>query len=359
MSDLGGTSLLYSARPTLVVDGTEDEALMQGLLNLVVEEDVEGLFRCEATFGNWGTHQGAVDFLYFDRQTLDFGRGLRIEMGSGEGAAQVFEGRISGIEGRFPQQRPPELLVLAEDRFQDLRMNRRTRSFEDVTFEDVVSRIAADHGLRADVALDSTTYTVLAQVNQSDLAFLRERARAVDAELWMDGDTVHAEARTARATDEATLTYGQSLHEVVVTADLAGQRTELTVSGWDVAAKEGLAETADDSALGGESEGATGASILRASFGARPERIVHTAPRTADEARTLAETHFRRIARTFVRGQAIAEGDGRVRAGSQVTLRGLGDMFDGAYYVTLARHEFDSTFGYRTHFCCERPWLPD
>ena len=78
--------------------------------------------------------------------------------------------------------------MLAEDRFQDLRMVRRSRTFEDVSDRDVIEQIAGEHGLTTDVDLDGPTYRVLAQVNQSDLAFLRERARAVDAELWLDGD---------------------------------------------------------------------------------------------------------------------------------------------------------------------------
>jgi hypothetical protein len=47
-------------------------------------------------------------------------------------------------------------------------------------------------GLSAKVRADGPTYKILAQVNQSDLAFLRERARTIDAELWLDGRTLNA-----------------------------------------------------------------------------------------------------------------------------------------------------------------------
>jgi hypothetical protein len=53
------------------------------------------------------------------------------------------------------------------------------------------------------VQLTGSTHKVLAQVNQSDLAFLRERARAVEAELWMAMDangkpTLNARTRSDR-----------------------------------------------------------------------------------------------------------------------------------------------------------------
>ena len=357
MGDLGATALFYAARPALTLDGAQAGALEQALLQMSIEEDTSGLYRCEATFANWGTHAGSVGFVYFDRQVLDFGRTLSVELGSGDAAGTVFDGRITAIEGRYPQQRPPEILVLAEDRLQDLRMTRRTRSFEDATLDDVIEQIASDHGLRTELDLDSPTYVILAQVNQSDLAFLRERARDVGAELWIEGDTLHAQSRARRDAGEVTLTYGQTLHEMQVTADLAGQRSKLTVGGWDVAAKEAIAAESDASSLSGEIEGTGGSDLLESALGTRNDQIVHLVPQTVDEARAMADAHYRRLARRFVCGNAVAEGNGRIRVGARVVLRGLGDLFDGAYHVTEARHGFDPVHGYRTHFGVERPWL--
>jgi len=357
MGDLSGTSLLYSARPALKVDGTDSPALAMGLLSLIVEESTAGLSSCEATFGNWGAHQGTVDFLYFDRQVLDFGKSLRVEIGAGAKAGLIFDGKITALEGRFPQQRPPEILVLAEDRLQDLRMTRRTRSFEDVKLDDVISSIASDHGLQSQADIDSPDYRILAQINQSDLAFLRERAQAIDAEVWIEGNTIHAQARAQRNSSDVTLTYGQGLYEFAVNADLAGQRTALTVTGWDVDAKEGIAEEASEAAVQNELEGSGGASLLSSAFGERKEQIVHLAPLTTAEATALAEANYRRLARRFVTGSGLAEGNANIRAGTSLTLQGLGPLFDGKYYVVEARHAFELAAGYKTHFQVERAWL--
>jgi len=358
MGDLGTTSGFYSARPALSLEGRVDDGLTQGLLALSVSEDTEGLFRCEACFGNWGSTSGEPGFLYFDRQGLDFGRRLAVEVGSGGSAAQVFDGRITALEGRFPQKRPPEIQVLAEDRFQDLRMTRRSRTFEEVSDRDVIEEVAGHHGLGTDLDLDGPTYRVLAQVNQSDLAFLRERARAVDAELWLDGDVLHAQARARRNRGEVTLTYGKGLHEFAVCADLAHQRTTLTVGGWDVAAKEGIVHEAGADALAAEvNDGDSGPRLLEAAFGRRPEQLVHLVPLSSQEARALAEAHYRGLSRRFVSGRGVAEGDGRLRVGGRVTLAGLGPLFDGAYYLCEVRHTFDPQNGLRTAFRVERPWL--
>src|SRR5205085_10330470 len=106
------------------------------------------------------------------------------------------------------------VVVLAEDRLQELRMARRTRTFDNVSDAGVMEQIAGEHGLETDVDVDGPTYDVLAQVNQSDLAFLRERARSIAAELWVEDKKLIARLRPDRASevgDAIDLAYGLNL----------------------------------------------------------------------------------------------------------------------------------------------------
>lgn len=349
--------LVYPARPRLFVASEEHAELGDRLLSLAVEESLGGPCRCEATFTNWGPKDGTVDFLWFDRRVLDFGKALRVEAGAGAGEGTIFEGRVMALEGRYLRERPHELLVLAEDRLQDLRMTRRTRTFEQVSDAEVVREVAAQHGLRCEVDVTGPVHRVLAQVNQSDLAFLRERARGADAELWVSGDRLHLHPRGGGG-QAVVLTLGRGLLECAVMADLAGQVTAFTVSGWDVAAKDAIRHRATDAVLAGELGGRMGGSrALQEALGAREQQVVHEAPFTTAEAQALAEAHFRRTGRRFVRGGAAAEGDARIRVGATVELRGLGDLFEGSYHVTRARHRFDPSLGLRTEFSFERPGI--
>ncbi|ARA94271.1 hypothetical protein AWN76_014655 [Rhodothermaceae bacterium RA] len=358
MGNPGTTPALYAARPRLSVDGTDVPDLADDLRALLVEETTAGLYRCEATFANWGPAGGSIGFRYLDRQRFDFGTALRVRAGSGEAEGLLFEGHVTALEAHYPARRPPEVTILAEDRLQDLRMTRRTRVFEDTSDADVFRTIAAAHSLRPDLDLDGPTHRVLAQVNQSDLAFLRERARAIDAEVWVEGATLHAGPRPRRGDEAIVLTYLEGLHEFQVLADLAGQRTSLAVSGWDVAAKEAVLHESDEAAIRSELNGFdSGAAVLRQAFGDRTERIVHTAPFTLEEARALAEAEFRTMARRFVTGHGLAEGDARLRAGARVDLRGLGRLFEGPYTLTAVQHTFDEAHGYRTRFTVERPGI--
>jgi uncharacterized protein len=347
--------LLAPARPTFQVGGRDVPALEGALVDCHVHETADGLFSCEATFANWGAASDRdVGFVLFGRDTLDFGKDLLVAF-AGDA---VFRGRITGLEAGLPEGSPPQLTVLAEDRLQDLRMTRRTRSFADVSDEDVFRQIAGDHGLTPDLSVTGPTHRALTQLNLSDLAFMRERARAVGAELWVDDRTLHARARADRGETTVTLAYGSDLRELTVLADLAGQRTTVTVTGWDVGGKAGVAESADAGALGSELGGdESGAGILGEKLAARTETVATPVSPATDEARARAEALFRRRARRFVRGRGVAAGSARLRVGVKVTLEGLGPLFSGGYYLAECRHVFDDVHGYRTEIVVERPGI--
>jgi phage protein D len=349
---------VYVPRPQIAVDGAPADSLTASALSLLVEETTEGLFRCELCCYNYGLRRGGTGYLFFDRGAVEFGKELRVTLGPPELAAPVFTGRISGIEAEYPQEGGGRVVILAEDGLQALRMTRRTRVFTDVSDADLFQQIAGEHGLTPQVDVSGPTYAAVAQLNQSDLAFLRERARCAGAELWVDGTTLHAKARPDRGAGTVDLEYGANLIAFSVRADLAEQCTELGVAGWDVAAKEAIEETADDSVLGAELGGdSSGASVLRASLGERKERLVHTVPLSSAEARTYAQAAFRARARRFVTGSGLADGDPRIRVGAVVNLSDLGGLFDGRYFVVRARHSYDDAEGYRTEFDVERAGL--
>lgn len=355
MSVAEALATLRVSRPTVHVAGSEYEAATGGLLRARIAEDVHGLSSCELEIGNWGPVEGAsTSFLFFDRKVLDFGKEIELKVGDGS----LFVGKITALEANYPWGAPPTITVLAEDRFQDLRMTRRTRSFADVSDRDVAAQIAGDHGLTPDIAISGPRHRLLAQLNQSDLAFLRERARAVEAELWVAGSTLKLKPRSARGSSPLKLTYGKELRELQVLADLAHQRTSIRVTGWDVAGKRAIAESAGDGVVSGELNGGdSGAAVLRKAFAERKDDFTNTVPQTGDEARARAEALFKRRARRFVSGRGTADAQPGLRAGATVRLAGLGALFDGDFHVCAVTHLFDGALGLRTELHVERPGL--
>ncbi len=339
------------ARPTIEVDGKRADKLESALLSLEIGDSVEGMARAELTFGNWGGGD-SPGFQLFDRKALDFGLPIKVKLGDDV----LFLGRISALVADFPDGGPPTVGVLAEDRSQDLRMTRRTRTFAQKALGDVARTIASDHGLMPKIDFSGATVPLIAQVNQSDLALLHDLARREDAVVWIDDRDLHV--AKLRPAAKVELRWAGSLREFHVEADLAGQRTALVASGWDVAGKAVASSRASDAAISneiGQDDG--GAAILKSAFGERVDTIAHALPRDGSEAKAIAEASFRHIARSFVTGEGVAEANANIRVGATLAMTGLGKLFDGAYRATAVTHRFDQEGGMRTEFRCERPGI--
>lgn len=346
------TPQLRVARPAFLIDDRDQPALSSGLVALAIREDCDGLAALEATFNNWGERDGVADLLYADRRLLDFGKRVEVRLDD----ASLFRGWISGLEGVWGEGTPPTLTVLAEDALQDLRMTRRTRTFEQQSDRDVLAKIAGEHGLSVDADIDGPSWPVLAQVNQSDLAFLRDRSRLAGFELWVRDRTVVARTRPARGGAALRLERGAQVLEFRVLADLAHQATRFAVCGWDPHNKEAVRVEAGDAALGAElGQDESGAAILRRARGERTQSTVHTLPPIEREARAQAEAQFRALARRFVCGEGRAEANPELRVGRVVELVGFGATFEGRYAVVEVVHRFDAQLGLRTEFRVERP----
>jgi len=234
------------AGPVFSIDGDRVPSLARDCVRLEIEEGVEGLRTLRLhVFATGAGAAGPPDrMIYLDGGVVDFGKQLTVSLGPDGGQRTVFDGAISAIEAVFADGQPPLVVILAEDALMRLRMTRRLRTFTDVTDADLASSVADDHGLRAEVDVDGPRYDVVQQLNQSDLAFLRERARLVQAELWADGRTLHMASRPKRSGTELTLVQANQLLSVRLCADLAHQRSEVVVTGYDASAADVIDERA-------------------------------------------------------------------------------------------------------------------
>ncbi len=353
--------LFFTSSPVFQVDGEDKGELARDLLRLEVEETSNGLKTLQARFLAVGPLTGQEDegLMYLDGRILDFGRHLQVSIGPPEMQRIIFDGYISALEVEFREGHEHEICVCAEDRLMDLRMVRRMKTYEETSDADIAEAIAQEHGLTPAVEAEGPSYDRIQQWNMSDLAFLRERGRLIQAEVWVDEDTLHFKTRDRRGGTTLTLVRGADLVTVKVYADLAHQRTHVRVSGFDAQARETIDEEADASTIRGEvSAGRTGPEVLQSAFGERVSHRVREVPLEASEAADWARSEMLRRARSFVTVEGVTRGTPDLIVGSSIELVQIGAPFDGeGYYVTRVRHTYDLAQGHRTQFHAERATL--
>src|SRR5687767_4764278 len=276
---------IYRARPTLRFAGEEDIRASELILAMRMEENEGGMSTLELRLSNLAsTTDGGAELAFGADSKLKLGVALEVYTGDEAQPREIFRGHVTAIEADFKMGSPPELTVLAEDALARARMARRSKTYPDMAPADVAKAIAGDLSLRPVIAgLDSPTGT-WAQINESDLAFLRRLLARFDADVQVVGEELHVSPRGDVRRGGIELALYSQLARARVTADLAHQVTSSTARGWnaaDGAAVDGTATRGTHLGPGREREGSA---LLRQALDERAEHVGHLAIGTRDEA---------------------------------------------------------------------------
>ena len=355
------TELLTSNAPIFLIDGERQGSLARDLIRLEIEEDCCGMKRLAARFTAWGPISQSSDEgeLYFDGNIFDFGKQIDVTLGPSTNARTVFMGVITAIEAVYFEGREPQIAIFAEDELMKFRMTHRMKTYEEMSDADIVQAIAQEHGIRADCDVDGPTHKVVQQWNISDLAFLRERARLLQAELWFEDGILYFKTRDKRQGTELTLVNGNHLLQLEARADLAHQRTEVHVSGYAMEERDLIDEVANDSVISSKmTSGRSGIAVLNNALGNFDSFRTREIPLKSDAARAWARAELLRRARQFVQVRGVTRGSPEMMVGSRLTLQRVAPPFVGSgYYVTKVIQTYDLVDGHRTTFEAERPNL--
>lgn len=351
---------IYTPHPVVEVDGQTDEMLRTLLIGMDLTESDQGFTALELQFENSATvsNQGNdYAFEYRDNDLLSLGKAITIRAGDHHDPQALFQGRISGLEMVIEADLQPKLNVLAEDALQKARLARRTRLHGAGTVASIAEAVATELGLRPRISgLDQQVDDQM-QLNQSDLAFLRNLVRRFDAELQIVGDELLIAPRSDIRRSEVTLELGSQLQQARLLADLSHQVNRITYAGFDVEAGQEIQVESNAAADLGPGRGRTGARLIEQSFGARSEHLSRRFAQNQAEAQALVNAAYSDRARRFVSAECTALGNPNIRVGTHVTLAGLGPRFDNTYYITRTHHSFTLARGYQTRFNAECGYL--
>lgn len=351
-------SAVYRARPVVQVNGAENERVSELLVGMRLEESEGGMSAMELRFSNVAsTSDGDAELAFENEQVLRLGAPITVHGGDETQPRELFRGTITALEAAFSHESPPELVVLAEDALQRARMARRSAIYADRSLDDLARQIATRLALTPVVSGFSGMVGTWAQINESDLSFLRRLLARYDGDVQVVGGELHVAPRGEVRRGALQLDLFGQLSRLRATADLAHQITKVTARGWDAQGGRAVQGSTESGAHLGPGSGRSGAQLLRDALDARAEHLGHLAVVTEDEARAVAESAFDQRARRFVCIDGTTEGNAALRVGTHVTVRGASARFDNTYYVTRACHRYDMREGYQTDFTAECAYL--
>ncbi len=279
--------------------------------------------------------------------------GDEIEIGSVAGN-QMYErlilGEISSLEPIFGRNGAAEIQVRGYDFAYRLFRNVQSCTYLNIKDSDLARKIAETWGLNAEVDNTTTVYDHVYQRNESDLAFLLKRAARIGFECYVRDETLYFRKPKPSGSGVVTLTWTKQLLSFVPRMNVAEQVNEVVVRGWDAVAQKPIVGRAKVGKLFAKVADAPQEEIAREVFGSGKLIIVDQPVATQAEADILAEARMDELSGAFVSAEGIAFREPRIRAGSEVQLKGMGRRFSGVYLVTNAQHTFSAGGGLETKF---------
>lgn len=352
-----GQLALYTARPTVRINGAEQARVSGLLVAMEMVEREDGLSTLELRLDNIAADtSGGAGFAFEDEASFKLGDTITIYTGEEASPTEIFRGIITAVEGEFLEDASPRLVVLAEDTLQKARIRRQTKTYDSKSVADIARAIAGDLGLTPQITGLTQQIGTQVQLNESDLAFLRRLLARYDGDMQVVGGELHVAPRSGVQRGTVEVGLHSQLRRVNVLADLAHQVSAVTVTGWDAAQGQRI-NGQSTGAQQGPGSGRHASELLPNALGQRSHHVGHLAVTTTDEANALANAMFDERQRRFVTANGTAEGNPGIRAGTHVRLAGLGPRFSNTYYVTRCCHRFDLERGYETDFSAESAFL--
>ncbi|MCA9972370.1 MAG: VgrG-related protein [Anaerolineales bacterium] len=285
-----------------------------------------------------------------DGPTFELTKKVKIAAGDAEQReTTLMEGEITAVEPIFGEGMIAELVVRGYDLSHRLYRETKSRAFLNVKDSDLAEQIAAEiEGVTAVVDPTSTVYEHVYQHNQSDLAFLMQRAWRIGYECFIEEQKLYFRKPTNKNAS-VTLTWGADLLAFYPRMTLAEQVDEVIVKGWDADQQKPIVGKSQTGELYPKLEKDADGAALAGKFGAGKLVIVDQPVLNQSEADALAKARLNERSGAFVQAHGLAYRHPEIRAGEYVKLELLGERFSGAYLVTATRHIYNPD-GFRTKF---------
>lgn len=316
--------------------------------SVTVVEDLNALSMFTLVLYNWDQEKLAVS--WSDAKLFAIGADMRISLGTVDDLHPVMTGEITSLEPAFTADEPPTLTVRGYDHRHRLARGQKTQTFAKMKDSAIASQVARAAGLRAQVEDTKINLEYVVQHNQTDLEFLRKRARLNGYEVYVRDKVLYFQSPQHARPPAATLRIGEDVTEFTPRLQTLAQVGELSVRGWDVTAKQALVGRAgagtESTLMGGKSSGPARA---KRAFGKADAVSVDVPVPTKAQADGMARQLFDERALNFIQGEVeCATGHPELHAGTVVGIQGAGTTFSGAYYITSVTHSMTNGEGYRT-----------
>ena len=287
-----------------------------------------------------------IDTLF---NTLGIGKDIEVKTSSTGSTAtkSIFKGQVVAFEPEFGAK-GAEIVIRALDKGHKLQRQRKVRTFQQMSAADMVSKVARESGLQADVQSTNVVYEFFQQSAETDWDFVTRLARVNDYRVFVKDNTLHFEKPDRSAGAAIELTWQDNLISFRPRVSGVQQIDTVNVRNWDPKNKQ----TVTGSASGARTASTPGIqrSKVASDLGGGTTLVANRLAVNSGEANGIAKSALQGQADAFAEAEGACFGNPDVKAGCKVTIKNVGSKFGGTYLVSSSTHLYRGKTGYQTSF---------
>jgi len=295
------------------------------------------------------------------------GNAVVISLGYVDDLQSMIVGEITEISPTFPAGDIPTVQINGRNLLHRLNGTNNTRTFQGVSDKDIVEQIGQKLNLQVEADDPGVQYDYVIQPGQTDLEFLRQRAKKIHFELLTDGKKLIFRKSQESTPKTYSLVWAQTqmmaatgsnvlpLTTFSLKMNATAPATKVQTRAWDPASKQALISNATSSDQGSLMKGSqSGGDVSQNAYKTDREVINTTTPfATQSECDEHAKATYNNKAMGLITGSADTIGVPDLRAGSVVQMLGVGPRFEGYYLIDQATHTSGGN-GYTTQLQLRR-----
>ncbi|MFN0175737.1 MAG: type VI secretion system tip protein VgrG [Saprospiraceae bacterium] len=256
-----------------------------------------------------------------------------------------------------------QLTVECKDPAVKMTLQPRSRYFLEKKDSEILEEIIGGYSLQKQVEATQSKHEEVVQKDLSDWDFLVHRADRNGQMVLTEAGKVQVFKPDFKQKPILEVQYGDTLLEFDAEIDARCQPEVVKASFWSQADHEWIEMDAKEPST--PAAGNVSASDLAGAMGFKTFVMSVNAQPKEEEVQSLADARLLRNRLARIRGRAAFVGQAKLLPGQLLSLKGVGERFEGDVFVSAVRHTLaegnwisDAQFGLDPMWFLERPELP-
>ena len=293
-----------------------------------------------------------ADFPLSDDDNYKPGNQIEVQLGYHGQTDTVFKGIIVRHAIKAKQNGNSTLQIEAKDAAIKLAGSRNSAYYINQKDSDVMSSLAGS--LDTDIDDTDVTHPQLVQFDSTNWDFILTRAEANGMLVLTDDGKLVVKKPSTDGSSALTATYGQNIFEFEAEMDARRQISSVSSISWDYTQQQ--TEQSDPGDASFSDNGNISLSDMGNVLGAQVQ-LNHPGHLTQAQLQDWADAYALKNHLSKNVGRVRIQGNASVKPGSMITLKGVGDRFNGDVFVSGIMHVYDGNWLSDVQFGWSEDWF--